>query len=125
MFQSGGLIFVASVFKLKLNEEVVYLEKLEVWNDSLIYLLWDFWYDYIYGQSEACQPILVNVAILYPLKIPEINFFQALSWGRYNMGILTALHEKCPNKEVFLVRIFLYSEKPQYLDTFHAMQNIA
>ena len=39
--------------------------------------------------------------------------------------MLEALREKCPNTEIFLVRIFLFSEnygpeKSPYLDTFQA-----
>ena len=40
--------------------------------------------------------------------------------------LVLTLREKCPNTELFLVRIFLYSgkygpEKTQYLTTFHTV----
>ena len=87
---------------------------------------------------------VTQVSFLLTLRILEIIFLNFWNLYFYNF-VLTIfyafiqcffcwlfLHEKCPNTDFFLVRIFLHSdwimnagkygpEKTPYLDTFHAV----
>ena len=82
------------------------------------------WY---FGKTvHSINPFLVNVPILYPLKLPENQRILWSFYGVWNGNIFqkwfeniteywkaSTLRKKCPNMEFFLIRIFLYSVRIQ------------